>query len=69
MLFCVILKGDYVILWKRGSIDVKGIYFVGKYVLVKVCFLFYVFKELFLGFFRDNWNLVEKNFVNYFKVL
>lgn len=41
----VILKGDHVILWKRESIDAKGIYLAGKYVLAKVCSLFYVPKE------------------------
>lgn len=61
----VILKGDHVILWKRGSIDAKGIYIAGKYVLAKVCSLFYVPKESSSGFLRDNWNPAEKNPANH----
>ena len=65
----VILKGDHVILRKRGSIDAKGIYIAGKYVLAKVCSLFYVPKESSSGFLRDNWNPAEKNPANHLKVL
>ena len=65
----VILKGDHVILWKRGNIETKGIYIAGKCVLAKVCSLFYVPKESSSGFLRDNWNPAEKNPANHLKVL
>ena len=65
----VILKGDHVILWKRGNIDAKRIYIAGKCVLAKVCSLFYIPKESSSGFLRDNWNPTEKNPADHLKVL
>ena len=65
----VILKGDHVILWKRGNIDAKRIYIAGKCVLAKVFSLFYIPKESSSGFLRDNWNPTEKNPADHLKVL